>query len=166
MEEEVKMNIIFLDIDGVLNNQTYANILNTLYKNSNGYGGRNKYKLSTKNIKWDLYNVYNLKLLMNKANVVISSTWRYTHSINNFKMMFQLYGLKPNKIIGTTPDLRGQILTIRGDDINAYLNTNSVDKYVILDDGSDFYDDQVLVQTDPKYGFTPTDLDKAMKLLI
>jgi len=165
--------VIFLDIDGVLNNASYAKLLHHLY-GGNGYGGFAKGRFTTKDIKWDLYNVGALKTLMNKtgAKIVISSTWRYTHSVNSFKDMFQLYGLKAGRIIGLTPDLSHMGITdkfpkgtIRGDDINAYLKDHDVDNYVILDDDGDFYKDQNLIQTDATYGLTDSDALKAIGIL-
>src|SRR5210317_1410587 len=155
------MKIIFLDIDGVLNNDRWASVLNHLY-GGNGYGGFVKRNLKRRNIKWDYYNVDNLKTLMDKtgAKIVISSTWRYSHSINDFKVMFQLYGLEP-RIVDITPDLSKTGITdlyirkIRGDEINAWLDDHpDITNYVILDDDSDFHPGQPLVRTDPEYGLT------------
>ena len=165
------MKIIFLDIDGVLNNQDYCKILHHLY-GGNGYGGFFRTdKPSTKDIKWDLRNVDALKTLMDKtgAKIVISSTWRFSHDIATFKYMFQLYGLKP-KIIGLTPDhsrlgIRDDIGRTRGDEVNAYLSNHDVDKYVILDDDSDFFPDQNLVRTDHQVGLTNDDVKKAIGFL-
>lgn len=164
------MKIIFLDIDGVLNNHQYAQTVHFLY-GGNGYGGFARPPFKRHDIKWDPYNAAALKKLMNNsgANIVISSSWRFHHFINDFKSMFQLYGLKPGRIIDVTPDVKGG--TIRGDDINAWLNqynqvdTWKIDNYVILDDNSDFYPDQHLVQTDAMLGLTNLDVDKALKIL-
>lgn len=171
------MKIIFLDIDGVLNNQRFATLWNHLY-GGNGWGGF--FKTTTpkiKDVKWDLYNVGSLKNLLNLtgAKVVISSTWRNHHSLTTFKHIFQLYGLKPGKIIGVTPNLNTRYAysdsyipqAFRGNEVNAWLhNTDrNIDKYVILDDNSDFYLDQNLVQTDINIGLTDSDVDKAIKIL-
>lgn len=169
------MNIIFLDIDGVLNNARYCSVLNHLY-GGNGYGGFDKLKLTTKTIKWDLYNVDLLKTLMDKtgAKIVISSTWRKTHSLNNFKQMFQVYGLKP-RIVGVTPDNSKlgiydhnvrEGTGFRGAEVNAYLAANpDITDYVILDDDGDFYPGQNLVRTDPEYGLVDYDMLKAIDIL-
>jgi hypothetical protein len=164
--------IIFLDIDGVLNNARYASLLNHLYGN-NGYGGFDAKKLTVKTIKWDPYNVGALKTLMDKtrAKIVISSTWRYTHTVNNFKDMFQLYGLNAGRIIALTPDFRGGGIydtyssNFRGDEVNRYISDNDIQRYVILDDGTDFYPGQNLVLTDDEYGLTDSDMLKAIRIL-
>ena len=165
--------IIFLDIDGVLNNARYCSVLHHLY-GGNGYGGFDKFKLTTKTIKWDLYNVDLLKTLMDKtgAKIVISSTWRHTHSLNHFKTMFQAYGLKVGRLLDVTVDTRYNGIYdnsprpgFRGDEVNMWLRDNDTDRYVILDDDGDFYPDQNLVQTDPEIGLCDYDIVKAIKIL-
>jgi hypothetical protein len=104
---------------------------------------------------------------MNKtgARIVISSTWRHHNSVDRFKKMFQLYGLKPGRIIGATPDIRS-IGSIRGDEVNAWLNDHpEVTRFVCLDDDGDFHADQNLVQTDPEFGLTDSDMLKAVEIL-
>lgn len=165
------MKVIFLDIDGVLNNAKFASIWRHLYK-SNGYGGfYTGSKPTKKDIKWDYYNVDSLKTLMDKtgAKIVISSTWRFTHSINEFKYIFQLYGLKPS-IIDITPDhsrlgIREGVGRTRGDEVNAWLNDHDVDSYVILDDDNDFFPSQNLVLTDDDYGLSDSDMLAAVEIL-
>lgn len=160
------MNIIFLDIDGVLNNHRFASLMNQLY-GGNGYGGgfrtnNPKYK----DVKWDFYNVGNLKTLMHKthARIVISSSWRRFHTQDHFKAMFQLYGLPPARIIGNTilQTLPGWI---RGDAINKYISDYNITNYVILDDAADFYPGQILVRTDPEYGLTDDNMLTAVSKL-
>lgn len=158
------MKIIFLDVDGVLNNRQFVRVMHFLY-GGNGYGGFARPPFKRQDIKWDLYNVAALKRLMNKsgANIVISSSWRFHHTKNDFKAMFQLYGLKPGRIIDMTPDTGN----IRGDEVNNWLSQTDLDigKYVILDDNSDFHSDQPLVQTDDDIGLTERDVDEALKIL-
>lgn len=155
------MKIIFLDIDGVLNNQNWARVLHNLY-GGNGYGGMFRTNNPKWNdVKWDWYNVANLKHLLGRtrAKIVISSSWRRFHTLDQFKIMFQLYGLPPKTIIGETT-IKTAPGSIRGDQINHYIaNTDKdITNYIILDDNSDFYPGQNLIQIDMKYGLTKKDM--------
>ena len=161
------MKIIFLDIDGVLNNSNWAKVLHNLY-GGNGYGGMFRTNDPKWNdVKWDWYNVANLKHLLgrSRAKVVISSSWRRFHILKHFKAMFNLYGLPAHTVIGETT-LQTLPGWIRGDAINKYLADNdNIDNYVILDDNDDFYDYQNFVKTDMKVGLIMSDVDKAIQIL-
>lgn len=57
---------------------------------------------------------------------------------------------------------------IRGDEIREWLIENDhVEKYVILDDNTDFLPEQIpyFIRTDPRVGFTKECLEKALKIL-
>jgi hypothetical protein len=161
------MKIIFLDIDGVLNNQRWARVLHNLY-GGKGYGGMFRtINPKWQDVKWDWYNVANLKHLLGqtKAKIVISSSWRRFHTLDQFKRMFQLYGLPQKAVIGETT-LKTAPGAIRGDQINKYIADNpDIDNYVILDDNSDFYSGQNLVQTDMQFGLTDKDVLIAISTL-
>lgn len=115
--------IIFLDVDGVLNNGVWAE----------------------KMLKEEGVHVYCddiledralrlLKLLVEQtgARIIVSSAWRQIpDSYLNLRASLASYGLK---VSGETPYVGG----IRGDDITAWFKRNpGVYKYVILDDDSD-----------------------------
>jgi len=132
------MKIIFLDIDGVLNNYY------TLGEGAN----------------WDpdLVKILNRIIKETKAEIVLSSTWRqitqYCDIIKNDMKI---------KYIGETPKLWEK----RGVEIQTWLDENpGVEKFVILDDDSDMVHLMPhLLQTDGEFGLTNEIADEAIKRL-
>lgn len=113
------MKVIFLDFDGVI-----CVDWNT-EGDEHGQAFRREY-------------VGNLRAIIEAtgANIVVSSSWR-TMGINRLKTMWELRDM-PGKIIGLTPSMWTQ----RGGEIAEYLRENPCDKYVIIDDDSDFLPEQ------------------------
>jgi hypothetical protein len=133
------MKIIFLDIDGVLNNY------DTL---GEGLGC------------WEPSLVKILKKIIKEtdAEIVLSSTWRrierYRNIIkNDMKINF----------IDKTPTMWEK----RGIEIQSWLNDNpGVEKFIILDDDSDMVHLMShLLQTDGEFGLTNEIADEAIKRL-
>lgn len=129
----VRMRIIFLDIDGVLNkglvasNSDKSDVLKVL-----PYGWMNKSLIANLNDVTD----------KTGAKIVISSAWRYKSLGENQKML-KAFGVK-GEVIGQTPRL-GQH-SVRGNEIHAWINENKdllgvypsdFKQYVIIDDSSD-----------------------------
>ena len=137
----MKMKVIFLDIDGVLNTNSDREISN------------DKLKL--------------LSELVSKtgADVVLSSSWRYGWNqpeknqpgtrIYNLKQL-----LKDNDIV--IKDTIGLDLT-KSIQIKNYLSTNVINNYVVLDDEP--IDSTNLVQTDGDVGLTQSDCQRIAHLL-
>lgn len=127
------MKVLFLDFDGVLNNQQ-------AFLRDRPRGLR----------YFAPENVAVFRRMMKKlpdVKIVVSSSWRINCTIPQFKQMFEAIGVK-NEIIGTTPaglpnqDVdEGKIITAyprRGHEIAAWLADNpKCKKFVILDDNSD-----------------------------
>ena len=125
------MNIIFLDIDGVLNYQKYfkgqkdlrINYYKTLYYKNY------QIKLLIQLLDIDQNKLYLLKEIINNTNskVVISSSWR------NLKIypLIEDYLIKIGiPIIGITPYIDSK----RGLEIKTYLNNHKINNYIIIDD--------------------------------
>lgn len=123
----MKNPVIFLDIDGVLNNVSCM--------------GEDIHILPEK-----------VKLLdqiqrATKADIVISSSWRKLHPLETIREILWCAGLvnAHHCVIGVTPSLY-EIGTIRGNEIDAWMDENLFDptetSYLILDDDSDFDEDQ------------------------
>lgn len=126
--------LIFLDIDGVLNNfaMSYSDEYYKLINNISTIRGR----LSSTNIK-------NLNYITDKtgAKIVISSSWRVLSDLDEMRDILANAGVT-GEIIGVTPELGSD--TLRGNEIHRYIKDNySVGdyqqklRYVILDDDSD-----------------------------
>lgn len=125
------MKVLFLDIDGVVNNQTTA-------QRHRGFIGIDPY----------------LAFLVGKiqldtgCEVVLSSSWRLMPDSKEEveKQVVKLYDV--------TPDLRG--VTDRGCEINAWLDEHpEVTRYAILDDNTDFHKEHKLFKTSFMEGITP-----------
>lgn len=148
------MKVIFLDIDGVLNDdETYKK-----ERTPEGYCG-----VDEKYIR-------NLKYIVDQtgAEIVLSSDWRseWHHNGIHGKDMFYLldklkkYGLS---IIDKTPGhVKGKNHSGRGQEIAKYLKAHpGITDYVILDDNEffDFFDDpikdhtEITVTNDPYGGY-------------
>lgn len=149
------MNIIFLDVDGVLN--SINALKEAYYKDKRPYSGYD-YPFDSKCLN-------NLKYLVYKTNsyLVITSTWRM-HQEGREILLNELkkYDLD-TRVIGYTDVLHQS----RGEEIKAYLEKLGKDvKYIILDDDNDFEGlEDYLVQTDFLDGLTEEDRDYGIKKL-
>lgn len=169
---DLKNNIVFLDIDGVLNTL----MIDTKPFESSGQISRDGfyYELCFPEDK----RVSNRQAVMwlNKlcketnAKIVISSTWRM--GINGFKLTKEALRntglLEEIEIIGQTEILNQYDFNIRGREIENYLDNHpEINRYVILDDDNDMLPNQInhLVQTDTDYGFGYKDYLKAKQIL-
>lgn len=99
------------------------------------------------------------------ADIVISSDWRFS----GFDSMQKMWNHRklPGNIVGITPFLKEKNY-FRGNEIKKYLDDNyDIDKYLIIDDNSDFNKDQLpfLIKTNPKYGLSFNDVLKGIKIL-
>ena len=141
--------IIFLDVDGVLNSE-YINA-----RSPEGHVGvmDSKVKLLSKLVE------------ETNADVVISSDWRlikdadYQYLINKLRYKGHI------EIKGETPNLSW---SHRGTEIKSYLDDHPTDAWVVLDDivFSDFeIVEGHLVLTDPEFGLTEADVEKAKRIL-
>lgn len=149
------MNIIFLDVDGVLNS---ISGLKEAYK-------INKRPYSGYDYPFDAKCMNNLKELVEKTNafLVITSTWRKDELGKNI-LLYELkkYGID-NRVIGYTSVMRQS----RGEEIKEYLKKlNEEVNFIILDDDGDFDDlEKHLINTDYEVGLTEEKKDIAIKKL-
>ena len=150
--------IIFLDFDGVVE---------TIYwdKKEDGSFTLNSHKLghdelnNKQAIGWlnELYSHI-------PYDIVISSTWRISMSLEQLQDLLINSGFNPNiKVIGMTPILHQQ----RGLEIQEWIDENNFNgKFIIIDDDSDMcHLLPLLVRCDCQLGFTIYDYNKALRLL-
>lgn len=150
------MRVIFLDIDGVLNNLKDAHEESPL---------TDRFALDFSN--WNPHALRRLNDLCKAtgAKVVISSSWRKLQSDPAWwNEQFVLNARCPDiEVIGITGDSHNGF---RGREVNDWLAKHpEVERYVIIDDESDFYPDQPRIHTDMYYGFTARDMLNAIKVL-
>lgn len=167
------MNIIFLDIDGVLNT---LQISDKPFESNFGQVSRDGYyyqycmpedlEVSNKqSVMW-------LNKLCEETNskIVITSTWRMgVNGLRCTKKALYNSGLhKDIDILGFTPIIHNATFNIRGNEIKMYLNDNpEISNYVILDDDKDMLPEQMfhLVKVNSDYGFGFPDYIKAKEIL-
>ncbi len=148
-----KLNIIFLDIDGVLNN-----------KSTDEYAPTGCIGIMDEKVEL-------LRQIIDRtgAKVVLSSDWRFekdkntkdyiylTNKLNNYNI----------KIYDVTPDIKW---SKRGHEILEWLNVHKIDGWVVLDDidFSDFYNPEFsphVIITDPEVGLQQSDVNLATKII-
>lgn len=147
-----KKKLIFLDVDGVLNSDTYWMSLDEEEKYSLRHLDRNAIK--------------KLKRIVDKtgAEIVVSSTWRkFNEDMCILATRLSAYGLD---IMSETPVLYNKE---RGHEITAWFESHPEYKdaiYVILDDDADMnvHMDR-LVKTDYIYGLTNSKAERAIEML-
>jgi hypothetical protein len=121
--------------------------------------------------RWDRYDdfdpaciaVLNEIVAEGRADVVVSSTWRYGRSVAELQAMLDAGGFA-GRVVDKTPD--GQPGAFRGDEIAAWLAVHDVAGYVIIDDHADMgaLGDH-LVQTHPGQGLQAADARSAITVL-
>jgi hypothetical protein len=145
------MNIVFLDIDGVMNH-------------ANHFVRSNKHQLQ----EFCPRSEKNLKRIIQEcdAKIVVSSTWRKGDTLQSIrKWLFSHYDLE-TYVIGLTPILSYD--DIRGNEIKAYVENagHKITKFVILDDDKDMGElMDHLVQTDYRWGLTDEKCEEAIRIL-
>ncbi len=155
------MKAIFLDIDGVL---VTRNSIKYQYLN---FPDETSIRFSKKAVK-----NLNKLIRLTKAKIVISSTWRLFHSLEELKNIFKEQKIK-GEIISTTSIERAPVEEDipRGQKIADWLEQNQeVKQYVIIDD--DVQADCIqfhpfnCVETSYKRGFSPEDrFNEALAIL-
>lgn len=172
------MNVLFLDVDGVLNStesvlksnktsptrEEKAFLLKLCITHYRGY------PLST--LTTDLLGlrsecIENLNTILeaSDASVVLSSSWRFSHNLKGLQKLLEFRGFR-GQLVGITPiNLMG---ATRGAEIQAWMSLNpEVERIVILDDNTDMgHLKRFLVKVDRKTGLTKMDATKAISIIV
>ena len=151
--------VIFLDFDGVLNTEQYQERLTVDGKPTKDTWGP----------LFDPLAVENLRQIIDftDARIVISSSWRYVHSLDSLRMMWEVREL-PGEICDTLACSATYIS--RGEEIECWLERNGRPDYVIIDDLDDFStapSDHYIetIETNPIVGITEADAHKAIEII-
>jgi len=135
------VNIIFLDIEGVLNNHTHT--LKQVKDNGGTYNEEMQFDFCPTSLE-------NLRQIVEAtdANIVISSTWRnsanvsYIHPLRRYWKAILINLGKVGihrRVMDTTPWLQNNVT--RGEEITAWLIQHDSDiNFVIIDDDQDMGD--------------------------
>ena len=174
--------IIFLDIDGVMNNTLHSisnkenNIsekISEAYLLSKEFGKQfqNDTEICARNIS-----VLNKLVSETGAGVVITSVWRKYNSLIELKSIFKRNGFI-GEIIGTTPflsfkdkDTSKVVTAPRGFEIDYWLKLNEGEnniKYIIFDDDADYllHQRENFIWVDPYAGLTDSLIYQAKRKL-
>ena len=151
------MNLIFLDVDGVINSvNNLIKVYNETHKSHSGYS-----------YPFDSNCLENLKKLVIETNssLVISSTWRLSEKGRSI-LLQELKKYDMDKlVIGYTPFLGSS----RKDEIKDFLSnfeSSFTTNFIILDDDSDMGDLlPFLVKTNRQVGLTEENVQQAIKKL-
>lgn len=151
------MDIIFLDIDGVL--RTTKSDIWWSTKLSQPIPDN----LFERRFDPNSVSLINQITNLTRAKIVIISNWRNNFKFEELKLHLVKRGITGN-IIGTTP-----ILETRGIEIQYWLDTNSVNNYVVVDDNINDIVNHInpnkIVKCESKDGFTQKEFDKVIEIL-
>lgn len=148
------MKLIFLDIDGPMTTRwSYSH-------------AKMSEELGHMYIPFDLNSVNALNTIIQKtgAKIVISSSWRHLHSLDELKVL-----VKNESVIGDVIDVTPILHIDRGLEIRQYLETyknSEIESFVILDDDvSDilpYFPGNLVVS---KYGLQAEHIEESIKIL-
>ena len=148
----VIMNIIFLDIDGVMNSR----------RNAIRLSDQGKPDPIMRQFDPEAIQCLNRILEETDAQIVISSIWRLHWSLDPLRHHFRRQGVSnPGRIIDETPKVWSRH---RGREIELWLKDHECDQFVIIDDGSNlepFMDH--LVKTEFDNGMTTTEAEEVIR---
>lgn len=150
--------LIFLDLDGCINNRTTMDRFPSFDEDS-------IYVVEPSCMK-----ALNRIMEETGAMVVVSSTWRFQWPARSLMQMALSARGFHGLVEGCTPRLPGEVT--RGREIQAWLNDHNGPrqwpnpKFVVIDDDSDIspFEDR-FVHTNFEFGLTEEDADKAIALL-
>jgi len=159
------MKIIFLDIDGVLNNDKFLKRLR-----HSTHIDYTTDKVSYGSAMIDKYAVKRLQQIVSAtdAKIVISSSWREIFSIHEIIEMLdgklRNLGIEPALDFAGTTQINS---TTRRNQIGSWLNdADGVEAFIILEDCEKMYElEKNTIRTSAKTGLTDLDVERAIKLL-
>lgn len=101
-----------------------------------------------------------------QLSVVITSTWRETHSLEQLIELLNPPSQYVARFIGVTPvleDLHNYVAGVRQTEIESYLTSNNMEKntYIVLDDIEEYFHSHFknLYLVDGTHGLTQEDVD-------
>jgi hypothetical protein len=97
-----------------------------------------------------------------RAKIVVTSTWRVKHSLEELKQIFRDNGIITD-VVGKT-----DIGLNRGEEIEQYISDNEIENYVVIDDQVNdilkHIPKERVIKVDPIKGFE--DVEKAIDILL
>ena len=151
------MKIIFLDIDGVLNNRKWFSHISNHPQDKTKTWLQKQFEPRAVSLLNDLIEAAG-------AKIVVSSSWRIGHTKDELQKLLQEAGLKYD-LLDYTPCKMSNYY--RGNEIQWWLNDHpEVTSFVILDDNSDMLHlMDKLVKTSNNHGLQREHIEKAKEIL-
>lgn len=154
------MKVIFLDFDGCLNSEASFRMEMAKSKRLGVpiHVGNTLSEVACSNLQYVLNCVPDLK-------IVISSTWRLLHSLEELKGTLASYGVDSTRVIGITPNTPSKC---RGHEIQLWLNRHpKVEDFIVMDDSYDMdgVDQNKIIYTTWSDGLLLTQAKRAVKQL-
>ncbi len=146
------LRVVFTDFDGVLNNTKTT----VQYRHPVRPGGA-MVGIDPANVS-----VFNDLLAAIPLKIVITSSWRWTHSLDELRAILSNAGVRGEVIGKTGTDYPGN----RGKEIQAWIDKNGpVDSFVVLDDSEEMdHLTPKLVRTSTATGMQEKHVQAALKL--
>ncbi len=169
------MNVVFLDIDGVLNSERFCRVLDDRHRMLGHHDLCECFRIE-RQVDDEAVARLNRLVTVTGSKIVISSSWRLLMDPSEVRRVLESHGLRA-EIIGETPDggndpemlaRYGHIDRIfRGHEIDHWLSRHpEVDRFVILDDCSDMeMHKNRLVQTDCEEGLLDDHVELAIRMM-
>jgi hypothetical protein len=150
------MAILFLDIDGVL--RTHASDLEW----SRRLGVPIPLSVYDRKFDQSIVSRINEVIGYTRAKIVVTSTWRVKHSLEELRQIFRDNGIN-GEVAGKT-----EIGLNRGEEIEQHIIDNEIDSYVVIDDQVGdilrHIPKERVIKVDPAIGFE--DVEKAIDILL
>jgi len=147
---------IFLDIDGVL--RTHKSDLEW----SQLLGVPIPLSVYDRRFDRKIVSYINEIVCYTRAKIVVTSTWRTKHSLEDLKQIFRDNGIVAD-VVGIT-----DIGLNRGEEIEQYISENEIENYVVIDDQVNdilkCIPKERVIKVDPIIGFE--EVDKAIDILL
>jgi len=152
------MNIVFLDIDGVLNGTNFlqASVWPVVKENQ-------FWVMALNNLDSRAVELLNELLAKTGSKVVVSSSWRHAWKRTQIQSLLCEKGFH-GEILDMTPELGDRAVEIRMW-VNIWRHFHSTINFVILDDDPVEGFGELFVKTDKKTGLTQCDVDRCVALL-
>jgi len=150
------MTILFLDIDGVL--RTHKSDLEW----SQYFGVPIPINVFDRRFDKKIVSYINEVVVYTRSKIVVTSTWRVKHSLEELKQIFRDNGINAEVIDKTDIGLN------RGEEIEQYISDKKIENYVVIDDQVNdilkHIPKERIIKVDPLLGFE--DVDKAIDILL
>jgi len=154
------VNVIFLDIDGVLNGRQYFQGANERIVQAD-----TRFEFYARQIDPECVQRLNDLVERTRSVVVLSSTWRRVHPLDYNRAFLRAAGFS-GVLVDETPILNGHP---RGDEIEQWIlgrDADRVDRFVILDDDCDMADMAPWhVRTSGETGLGDDDCERASRMV-